>query len=290
MRVLVIGGTGKVGREAVARLIDRGLVPRLLLRPGRRPVPGTEPAWGDLFDAPALAAACRGVDRVFLITPLDPEETAAGLNAVAAAQVAGVRRLVFLGIHRIEAGSHIPHFASKLPIMAALRDARMDWTVIEPNNFFQNDLEMAPALAAGVYPQPLGAIGLSRVDTGDIAEAAVRALLDDGFAGRRLPLVGPRVLSGPAVAATYAGVLGRPIAYAGDDLTAWNAAMKPLLPAWLRHDLSVMYGYFQASGLAARADELAITRALLGRAPRDLADFASAAFAETLHRPVAAQA
>lgn len=290
MRALVIGGTGKVGREATARLIQRGLVPRLLLRPGRDPVPGAEPAWGDLFDAPALAAACRGVDRVFLITPLDPAETAAGLNAVAAARAAGVCRLVFLGIHRIEAGSHIPHFASKLPIMAALRDSGLDWTVIEPNNFFQNDLEMAPALAVGVYPQPLGAIGLSRVDTGDIAEAAVRALLDDGFAGRRLPLVGPRVLSGPAVAATYAGVLGRPIAYAGDDLTAWNAAMKPVLPAWLRHDLAVMYGYFQACGLAASPDELAVTRAVLGRAPRDLAAFALTAFGETLHRPVAAQA
>lgn len=290
MRILVTGGTGKVGREATARLIERGLVPRLLLRPGRAPVPGTEPAWGDLLDTPSLAAACQGVDRVFLITPLDPAETAAGLNMVAAARAAGVRRLVFLGIHRIEAGAHIPHFASKLPIMAALRDSGLEWTVIEPNNFFQNDLEMAPALAAGIYPQPLGAIGLSRVDTGDIAEAAVRALLDDGFAGRRLPLVGPRVLSGAAVAATYAGALGRAIHYAGDDLTAWNTAMKPVLPAWLRHDLAVMYGYFQACGLAASAEELALTRAVLGRAPRDLADFASTAFGETLHRPVAAQA
>ncbi|PWR18855.1 SDR family oxidoreductase [Zavarzinia compransoris] len=295
MRILVAGGTGKVGREVVAGLNALGLAPRLLLRPGRPPVPGTETARGDLFDAPSLAAACAGVDRLFLVTPLDPEETAAGLNAVAAARAAGVRRIVFLGIHNIEAGRHIPHFATKLPVLAALREAGPGWTVIEPNNFFQNDIDLFGAIGAGVYPQPLGALGLSRVDTRDIAAAAVRALLEDGFAGRCLPLVGPEVLNGAAVAARYQAALGRPVAYAGDDLTRWNEAVRPLLPGWLRHDLSLMYGYFQARGLAASDQDLAATRAVLGRPPRDLAGFiagqqASGALAEALERPVAAQA
>jgi uncharacterized protein YbjT (DUF2867 family) len=282
MTILVTGGTGQVGTELVAKLLAQRAPLRVLVRqPGRALPPGAQPAPGDLRDAASLDSAMAGAEALFLLTPLSETETQEGLNAVAAARRAGIRRIVYLGIHRIEEGRHIPHFASKLPVIDAIRASGLNWTLIEPNNFFQNDLGMADAiLRHGVYPQPIGGIGLSRVDVRDIAEAATVALLQEGHAGQRYPLVGPEILTGEAVAAAYARALGRPVAYGGDDLDAWDAALRDVLPGWLLHDLRIMYEFFQSRGLAATPEELAACTAILGHPPRALDSF----IGEVFHR------
>jgi uncharacterized protein YbjT (DUF2867 family) len=279
MITLVIGGTGQVGREVLPRLAarpNRGHV-RLLLRTGGRPLPaGVEPVFGDLLDPASLDTAFKGVGALFLLTPLGEEETRQGLNAVHAARRAGVGRVVYLTVHDIASGLHIPHFASKLPVIEAIRASGMAWTFLEPNNYFQNDLAMTEAiLRHGVYPQPIGTIGISRVDVRDIADAAANALADERHAGRGYPLVGPDILTGEDVATYYAGLLGRPVAYAGDDLDAWEAGVRSFMPDTVRRDLRIMYRHFQDRGLRASAGDLAATTAILGRPPRRFADFAA---------------
>ncbi len=54
-----------------------------------------------------------------------------------------------------------------------------------------------------------GASGV--IDPRDIAEVAVRALLDAGHAGRTYTLTGPEAISVPGQAAVLAEVLGRPV-------------------------------------------------------------------------------
>ncbi|MFE8944574.1 hypothetical protein [Streptomyces sp. NPDC007856] len=49
------------------------------------------------------------------------------------------------------------------------------------------------------------------IDPRDVAEVAVRALLDVGPAGRTYTLTGPEAISVPDQAAVLAAVLGRPV-------------------------------------------------------------------------------
>jgi uncharacterized protein YbjT (DUF2867 family) len=143
-----------------------------------------------------------------------------------------------------------------------------------PNNFFQNDLGLRQALLEyGVYAQPLGSLGLSRVDARDIADAIVVAAMDDGHAGQRYALVGPEVLDGPQTAAIWARVLGREVRYGGDDLEAWAAQMRAFMPAWLIEDLRIMYAFFQREGLRASAEDLARQALVLAHPPRRFEDF-----------------
>jgi len=275
MSILVIGGTGTVGSEAVRLLVSMQRSVSVLTRsqPSRLPA-GAEARIGDLSEPDSLAGAFDGIDTVFLITPLSPRETELGLAAVEAAQRAGVRKLVYLTVHRLDQAAHIPHFGSKLPIVAAIRASKLAYTLIEPNNFFQNDLWLQTAIMEhGVYPQPIGSRGLSRVDVRDIAAAAVRALTEDGYEGRGYALVGPGAWTGPSVAQLYSRALGREIRYAGDDLDAWARQAGASLPDWMVHDLRIMYGHFQERGLTASAEELEQTHQILGRAPRRLEDF-----------------
>lgn len=277
MRILIIGGTGTVGSQIALNLAGRGESVRVMTRSAEKAkaVPrGVEAVTGDLDTPASLAGAFRDVDAVFLATPLSPTETQAGLAAVAAARSAGVRRLVYMSVHNLERAPHIPHFKSKLPIEKSVRESGLEYTILAPNNFFQNDLWMREAIVRwGVYPQPIGNVGLNRVDVRDIADAAARALTEPGHNGKKYPLVGPDLLTGESTAQIYSRRLGREVRYAGDNLDLWAEQMRRMLPDWMVGDLRIMYEYLQAHGLPAAKEDLDQQAAILGHAPRSFDAF-----------------
>jgi uncharacterized protein YbjT (DUF2867 family) len=277
MSTLVIGGTGTVGGNVVRRLVERGETPRVMTRSPEKfaSLPaGCELVVGDLTRSEALTNAFAGVERLVLITALSPTEAVEGSAAVAAAQKAGVGLLVFLSVHNVESCPLAPHFKSKIDIEKKIEASGIPFTVVMPNNFFQNDLMFQQALLEyGVYPQPLGSLGTSRVDVRDIAEAIVTALSEAGHAGHRYPLVGPDVMTGSATAAIWARHLGREVRYGGDDLEAWAAQSRAYLPEWLIEDLVIMYGHFQKNGLVASAADFERQALILGHPPRRFEDF-----------------
>jgi uncharacterized protein YbjT (DUF2867 family) len=287
MKILVIGGTGTVGGAVVARLAKRGDAVRVLTRSaakaGSLPA-GAEGVVGDLAVPKSLAQPMAGVDAVFLLVPVHREETRLGLNGVEAVKAAKVGRLVYMSVFGAEAAPDVPHFIGKVPVEAAVRDSGLPWTILRPDYFFQNEQALAPAIAQGVYPQPLGEVGLSGIDVGDIADAAVAALTGSGHEGRTIPLAGLDILTGPSIASTYAKHLGREVRYGGDDLDAWSARMAEHgLPDWLVRDLRAMFAHIQRHGQRATDADHEAVRRVLGREPRRFDDFA-AELAETIKR------
>ncbi len=282
--VLCVGGTGTVGSRVVEGLVARGASVRCLTRSADRTGAsdgasagasheGVEFMQGDLERPDTLGPALEGVSRMHLLTALHPHEARLGIGAVDAAAEAGVERIVFHAAHRAHAAPHIPHFASKMEILAALEASGVPWATIEPNHYFQNDLWLRRSLEAGVYPAPLGGAGLHRVDVRDIADATVNALLDDGHEGIRYPVIGPQLLTSEHVAHTWSEHLGCEIEYVGDDLDAWEARASRSLPDWLVRDLRVMSEHFLAEGLIATEEDFATMSHVLGHAPRVFNDF-----------------
>jgi uncharacterized protein YbjT (DUF2867 family) len=277
MNVLVLGGTGTVGSQVVRELLGKGAAVSVLTRDAKKPVAaGATPVAGDLLDPGTIRTVFSGRDAVFLLNALGASECHEGLAAVNGARMAGVRKVVYLSVHRADEAPHIPHFGAKLPVEAALKASGIPFTILRPNHFFQNDLWSKDAmLAQGVYPQPFGDIGLSRVDVRDIAEVAALALTTGAANGATVNVVGPEVLTATAAAATWGGVLGRKIAYGGNDLDAWERQALPYLPAWMVFDLKLMFAFLQEKGLKARPEDVAILTALLGHPPRRFDAFAA---------------
>ena len=279
MTILVTGGTGTVGGAVVRALLDAGENPRVLIRdPAKASMlpAGARPVTGDLRNPASLSDAFQGAEAVFLVNALAQDETAQGLAGVEAAKAAGVRRIVYLSVHRLEEALHIPHFATKKPVEDAIAASGMEWTILRPNNFFQNDLWFKDVIAQhGVYPQPVGYVGMNRVDVRDIADVAVAALTRGGHSGKKYALAGPDALTGPSIAGIWSKHLGRPVVYLGDDLEAWGAQAAQMLPDWLVHDLKIMYAHFQKHGLIATAEELALLESILGRPLRRFDAFAA---------------
>ncbi|MGZ5426952.1 MAG: SDR family oxidoreductase [Thermoanaerobaculia bacterium] len=277
MNVLVLGGTGTVGSQVVRELLGKGADVSVLTRDPKKPLPpGVRAVAGDLLDPVTVRSAFAGMDGVFLLNALGTTECHEGLMAVNGARMAGVKKVVYLSVHRVDEAPHLPHFGAKLPVEAALKASGIPFTILRPNNFFQNDTWYKDAmLGYDVYPQPFGDVGLSRVDVRDIAEAAAIALTGGAANGETVNLVGPDVLTATATAATWGGVLGRKIAYGGNDLDAWEKQSLAFLPAWMVFDFKLMYLFFQEKGLKATPADLARLTALLGHPPRRFDEFAA---------------
>ncbi|MBA3559401.1 MAG: NmrA family NAD(P)-binding protein [Gemmatimonadaceae bacterium] len=115
------------------------------------------------------------------------------LIALSEAKRAGAERIVYLSVHDVGKGPHLPHFASKFAIEHAIVASGIPFTTLRPNNFYQNDVWYKDVIMQyGVYPQPLGSAGVSRVDTGDIASAAANALTKGDTQERPILLPAPR--------------------------------------------------------------------------------------------------
>ncbi|OIJ84943.1 NAD(P)-dependent oxidoreductase [Streptomyces sp. MUSC 14] len=211
--ILVTGATGTTGSEVVLQLAARGEKVRALTRdPARARVPaGVETVRGDFTDPDSLAVAMAGMTAAYLVSPPGPG-AAHDAALVAAARAAGVRRLVKLsaiGTDEPEAG---PSSAWHGEGERAVRESGAEWTVLRPSSFASNTLAWAEAVRRGEPVPNMSANGASGViDPRDIAEVAVRALLDAGHAGRTYTLTGPEAISVPDQVAVLAEVLGRPL-------------------------------------------------------------------------------
>lgn len=279
MTTLVIGATGSVGKDVLAGLAAKGVAARGLSRYKAKldkfPA-GTEGCAGDLTVPGSLGKAFEGVKRMFLLTPLDKNEIQIGTNAITAAKASGVEYIVHMSVPLPEGADKVPHFRNKTLIEQRLQESGIPHTTLRPNNFFQNDLWVHAAIMAyNTYPQPLGNTGLNRVDSRDVADAAINALTCDDFIGQDIALHGPDALTGDGIASIFTQHLSRSIRYAGDDLDAWAKQAQHMMPNWMVSDFKLMYQFFQQHGLLATAEEIQAQQAIVGHPPRRYDDFVS---------------
>lgn len=277
LKILVIGGTGNVGSEVLKQLVEgRNVELRALVRKEGASLPkGVEPFVGDLLDPVSVEKALTGVDKLYLLNAVTPDELTQGLIAYGLARKLNIKHIVYHSVFKVEAFKNVPHFASKLAIESALRQFDVPFTVIRPNYFFQNDATLKPVLlGAGIYPVPLGNPGISAVDVRDIAEAAAIALTNAGHEGKTYHLNGPEVLSGAKMAAVWSAALGKKIQYTGEDMDAFEEQMRQKAPSWSAFDIRMMFQGYLERGFIAGDGDLETLTALLGHAPRRYQDFA----------------
>lgn len=283
MTILVTGATGRVGRHVVQQLVARGADVRVLSRdPAKADFPsGVKVAKGDLLDIDSLRAAFSGVNTLFLLNAVTGDEFTQALITLNIARESGVDRVVYLSVINADRFVNVPHFAVKFGAERMIEQMGFSATILRPSYFIDNDLTIKDViLNHGVYPMPIGSKGVAMVDTRDIAEIAAIELIRREQAPGKLPietinLVGPDTLTGPDVAAIWSDVLGRPIAYGGDDPTGFEQNLAGFMPKWVAYEMRLMVERFVSDGMIPRDGDVARLTKMLGRPLHSYRNFAT---------------
>ncbi|MCT2589978.1 NmrA family NAD(P)-binding protein [Streptomyces sp. N2-109] len=253
---LVIGGTGKTGRRVAERLTALGRPVRIGSRSAEPPFVWEDPATWE--------AALEGAGAVYLTYYPDLAFPGAAEAVGAFSEFAvskGARRLVLLS-GRGEEGAE----ASE----RAMRDSGADWTVLRASWFNQNFNEsfFLEPVRAGELALPTGEAAEAFIDADDIADVAVAALTEDGHVQEVYELSGPRLLSFRQVAAILSETTGREVRYAPVSADEFRAELKR---QGLPEDFAALFQLILDGRNAHLTDGV---QRVLGREPRDFADFA----------------
>lgn len=227
--IVVVGGTGRVGRQVVSQLAERGMTVRVVsrgLNSGSLPA-AIEAVHADLADPGLLEPHLTGAQSLFLLWPFTSAEVTAGL-APKVAEIAArhVARVVYLSA---QPAADQPGSFWAL-VERAIEESGAEWTFLRPTGFAANTLMWADQIRAGdVVRWPFGAARRALIDEHDIAAVAVRALTENGHAGARYVLSGPEVLTQAEQLAAIGAAIGRDLTW--EELPK-DAALKALAAAW----------------------------------------------------------
>lgn len=250
--VLVLGPTGKVGRNVVSGLLAAGVAVRALVRdPARADLPSAvEVHRGDVRDPPSVETAARDTDAAFLLWPSFSADGAAPLVGALARHV---RHVVHLSSGVIDPTANRATPGVWADVEELVRGTGVPATFLRPGGFAGNTLEWAPAIRAGrPVRTPYPEAGRSLIHEKDIADVAVLALRDPGtHAGRSHLLTGPAVLTQREQAAAIGEAIGRPVvveeqsrAEAIADMAAWAE------PSWVEGALDHWAGLVERPEIA----------------------------------------
>ncbi|MCD1627647.1 NAD(P)H-binding protein [Seohaeicola saemankumensis] len=213
--ITVFGATGTTGAPLVDTLLAKDATVRAVTSDTSKldalKAKGCVAVAADFADPTALARACDGAEKIYLVTPAHRDMRQWKANVVAAAKAAGVRHIVVatgLGASP-KAGLTFGKWHSETQEL--LKQSGLDWTFVQPTYFMQNLLWQAGNIAKdGVYYDDLGG-PVAWIDARDIADVAAEALTAPGYEGKALGLTGPEALAGEDIAALLSEVTGRTV-------------------------------------------------------------------------------
>jgi uncharacterized protein YbjT (DUF2867 family) len=252
--VVVVGGSGFVGRHLVPQLVTAGW--RVLVVTRRRArarhlilLPTVDVVEADAGDPAALTRIAAGAAALVNLTGIINEtgsETFARAHvevtqsAITACKGAEVARLVQMSGLNADPAGPSQYLRSKGDAEARVAASGLDWTIFQPSVIFGPEDSFLNMFAKLARSLPLLAIGSPKarfqpVYVGDVAQCFVRALADDATIGQRYPLCGPTVYTLQELV-RYVGEIAetpRPVLTLGPALSKLQAFALEHLPGKL---------------------------------------------------------
>ncbi|WP_298238248.1 NAD(P)H-binding protein [uncultured Algibacter sp.] len=258
--ILVIGGTGKTGRKVANKLTALGHKVRI----GSR---SATPAF-DWDNSETWTEALQGMDKVYIT--FQPDLAVPGaLDAIEKltkkAKQCHVKKLVLLS----GKGEREAELCEQVVIHSGI-----DYTIVRASWFNQNFSEsffLEPILE-GFVALPQADVKIPFVDTEDIADVAVEALLNETHNGNIYQLTGPRALTFKEVIQEISEATQRDITFVPITISAYSKAMKnqgvPANFIWL-----IEYLFTEVLGNSNNSEITNDIEQVLGRSPKDFSEY-----------------
>ena len=190
MSLLIIGGTGTLGRQVVLQALTKGYPVRCLVRNFRKAnflkEWGAELIYGDLSIPETIPPCLQGITAVIDASTSRPSDLDVvktvdwngKLALIEAAKAAKVKRFIFCSTQNLDQFSNIPLMKMKQGIEVKLKEAQIPYTIFRLTGFYQGLIEQyaIPILENLPIWVTNENMYVSYMDTQDIAKFCLRAL------------------------------------------------------------------------------------------------------------------
>jgi uncharacterized protein YbjT (DUF2867 family) len=233
---------------------------------------------GNFSDPASLKEAVRGIDRLFLLSPIGETLAADQKAVIDAALSAGVSRIVKISGSdwTIKNAARSISGAAHAEVEQHLAASGIAHAVLRPNAWMQVALEpVVAALRKGEdVPARFGDAAVSFIDADDIADVAVHALTSSAPVSGTFVLTGGEALTALEIARIAARILHRPVGISHHAAPA----LPPHLGAFEQTAIGE-FGELIREGLAASVTDT--IHQITDRLPRGVEDYLRARLAAT---------
>jgi len=190
MSLLIIGGTGTLGRQVVLQALTKGYQVRCLVRNFRKAnflkEWGVELVYGDLSRPETIPPCFKGISAVIDASTSRPNEFDSlkkvdwegKLCLIEAAKAANIQRFIFFSAQNVEQFENIPLMKLKYGIETKLKQSGVPYTIFRLTGFYQGLIEQyaIPILEDLPIWVTNENTSVSYMDTQDIAKFCLRCL------------------------------------------------------------------------------------------------------------------
>ena len=177
--VLVTGGTGRLGRSVVARLVKAGREVRVLARHQRDPQPQVTFYPGDLRRGAGIDAAVRGAGVIVNCATSTKGDAEMTTNLVTAANKVGSPHFVQPSIVGIDLMAAWGYVKAKREVERIVENSGLPWTILRVTQFYSYCFENSRKLAKFPLVAPVpGGFRVQPVDSREVAARLVELALD----------------------------------------------------------------------------------------------------------------
>ena len=190
MSLLIIGGTGTLGRQIVLQALTKGYKVRCLVRNFRKASFlkewGVELVYGDLTKPETIPPCLKGITAIIDSSTSRPDELDSlktvdwegKLYLIEAAKIANIKRFIFFSAQNVEQFPKIPLMKLKYNIEQKLAESKIPFTIFRLTGFYQNLIGQYAIPVLENFPIWVTNenMSVSYMDTQDIAKFCLRAL------------------------------------------------------------------------------------------------------------------
>lgn len=190
MSLLIIGGTGTLGRQVVLQALTKGYPVRCMVRNFRKAnflkEWGVELVYGDLTRPETIPPCLKGITAVIDVSTsraneldsLKKVDWEGKLCLIESAEAANIKRFIFFSTQNVEQFENIPLMKLKYGIETKLKKSGIPYTIFRLTGFYQGLIEQYAIPILENYPIWVTNenTNIAYMDTQDIARFCLRSL------------------------------------------------------------------------------------------------------------------